>query len=223
MAGCLLLGGCTQLPVAVVDGWIGQSVPPPRTADLQSASAHQSEQASGEGSGQGFGHDAGNALDIAAGIQAAHLNPLRQLRDRNDPLHALQRAARGDVNATKPLGVRVALNALAMIGTRYRYGGETPDEGFDCSGLVQYSYGLENVPVPRTSRRQYDRRRPITRAHLQPGDLVFFKPDRRISHVGIYLGNGEIVHAPRTGGVVRVESLNGSWFRRYYAGAGRPY
>jgi cell wall-associated NlpC family hydrolase len=111
--------------------------------------------------------------------------------------------------------------ALGQLGTPYRWGGEQPGAGFDCSGLVQYAYGRAGVALPRTAQQQYD-----TGPHLPddsdawPGDLVFFGASpTAVTHVGIALGLGRMVDAPHTGALVRVESIAGFG---HYVGATRP-
>jgi len=108
------------------------------------------------------------------------------------------------------------------MGTPYRYGGSDPREGFDCSGLVQYTHRQAGIAVPRTARAQYNASRPVSRRQLRPGDLVFFRIDgRRISHVGIYLGDGRFIHAPSSGQKVTTARLDDPYWRRHYSGAGR--
>jgi cell wall-associated NlpC family hydrolase len=120
-------------------------------------------------------------------------------------------------------GASALLAAQSRIGTPYRYGGSGP-EAFDCSGLVAYAYQQAGVTVPRTAAQQYALARPVPRAELRPGDLVFFRlSGRHVSHVGIYAGDGQFVHAPQTGGLVRTASMDDEWYRERYAGAGRPY
>ena len=120
-------------------------------------------------------------------------------------------------------GSAALLAAESRIGTPYRYGGSGPD-AFDCSGLVAYAYQQAGVPLPRTAAQQYALARPVPRAELRPGDLVFFRwSGREVSHVGIYAGDGQFVHAPQTGGEVRTANLDDEWYRERYAGAGRPY
>jgi cell wall-associated NlpC family hydrolase len=120
-------------------------------------------------------------------------------------------------------GAAALLAAQSRIGTPYRYGGSGP-EAFDCSGLVAYAYQQAGVAVPRTAAQQYALARPVRRAELRAGDLVFFRlSGRNVSHVGIYAGDGQFVHAPQTGGLVRTASLDDEWYRERYAGAGRPY
>ncbi len=121
-----------------------------------------------------------------------------------------------------PLGTasRAAQFALWQAGAPYRYGGASP-EGFDCSGLVYYAYGLAGKAVPRTTADLHRRATPVQRSALETGDLVFFNIDGKVSHVGIYLDRGRFVHAPRTGRTVSVESLESGFYRRAFLGGGR--
>jgi peptidoglycan DL-endopeptidase CwlO len=105
--------------------------------------------------------------------------------------------------------------ALQYLGVRYAWGGSTP-AGFDCSGLVMYVYAQLGIQLPHYAADQYLSGTPISRSSLQPGDLVFFDG---LSHVGIYIGNGQMVHAPHTGDVVRISNL--SEFDSGYVGARR--
>jgi len=118
--------------------------------------------------------------------------------------------------------------ALAQVGTPYVWGRDTPGVGFDCSGLTQAAYRVAGVNLPRTAQGQYDVG-PLVRAGdpLQPGDLVFFgQGPTDVSHVGIYIGNGQMVDAPYTGVDVRVESfpttVGASWGSDLYVGATDP-
>jgi cell wall-associated NlpC family hydrolase len=98
--------------------------------------------------------------------------------------------------------------ARAQIGRRYRTGGESPERGFDCSGLVQYVMAALRVPVPRTADQQAHVGSEVAarREALRPGDLVTFGSSRRISHIGIYVGDGRFVHASTKAGRV-IESV----------------
>ena len=117
----------------------------------------------------------------------------------------------------------VALQALAYLGTPYRTGGLSPQSGFDCSGLVAYAYREgANLALPRNTFDLSHLGHPIERAALRPGDLVFYNTQRRdYSHVGIYLGEDRFVHAPSSGGEVRVENLRADYWTRRYNGARR--
>jgi len=123
---------------------------------------------------------------------------------------------------TTPIAPLVAA-ALEHLGVRYRWGGNSPKSGFDCSGLVVYaareSLGLQ---LPRTAATQARTGMAVKKSELQAGDLVFFNTrGARYSHVGIYAGDGKFIHAPRTGAVVRVESMRSSYWSQRYTGARR--
>lgn len=113
--------------------------------------------------------------------------------------------------------------ALDLIGIRYRRGGSLPETGFDCSGLVGYVFreALGRV-LPRTSREISKSGEAVKKSELQPGDLVFFNTMRRaFSHVGIYLGDHRFVHAPASGGEVRIEDMRTSYWGNRFNGARR--
>ncbi len=111
-----------------------------------------------------------------------------------------------------------------FIGVPYRWGGESEKTGFDCSGLMMVSYRLNGLDLPRNSRAQFDAGTSVKKSNLRKGDLVFFatKGGTRVTHVGMYIGDGQFIHAPRTGQTVRVASLNSTYFRRAYVG-GKTY
>lgn len=117
----------------------------------------------------------------------------------------------------------VLMRAISLVGTPYRYGGNTPDGGFDCSGLVNYVYrDMLSLSLPRTSRDLAGYQGPrIEPMRLAAGDLVFFGSSGNVSHVGIYVGEGRFVHAPSTGGTVRLDRLDGPYWRDHYSGAKR--
>jgi cell wall-associated NlpC family hydrolase len=120
-------------------------------------------------------------------------------------------------------GAAIARAAQSLIGSPYRYGGAGPD-AFDCSGLVNYVHRQLGYATPRTAAQQYALARPVPRADLQPGDLVFFRLNgSAVSHVGVYLGQARFVHAPQSGDRVREASIDDEFFRDRYAGAGRLY
>jgi peptidoglycan DL-endopeptidase CwlO len=109
--------------------------------------------------------------------------------------------------------------AMRYLGTPYVYGGASPS-GFDCSGLVMYAYAQVGISLPHYTVAQYNYSDAVSvsRSQLQPGDLVFFAG---LGHVGIYVGNGQFIHAPHTGSVVRIDSLSSGWYSSEYDGAKR--
>lgn len=120
------------------------------------------------------------------------------------------------VEATSQASERAASHALRMVGRPYRAGGETASAGFDCSGLVQFSYRQAGVAVPRSTELQLRATRKISRSELRRGDLVFFDQEgRKKSHVGVYLGDGRFVHAPSSGKQVRVDRLDSRYWQSH--------
>lgn len=117
----------------------------------------------------------------------------------------------------------VLIRAISLVGTPYRYGGNSPEGGFDCSGLVNYVYrDMLDLRLPRTARDLAAWQGPkIDPQRLAAADLVFFGSDGQVSHVGIYVGEGRFVHAPSTGGTVRLDTLDGPYWREHYTGAKR--
>ena len=117
----------------------------------------------------------------------------------------------------------VIAQALDNIGIRYKYGGNSPESGLDCSGLVRYvfeeAWGKE---LPRTSAEMSKLGEKIDKSELQPGDLVFYNTlKRQFSHVGIYLGDNKFIHSPSAGGKVRIESIDVNYWSKRFNGARR--
>ena len=110
--------------------------------------------------------------------------------------------------------------ATKMLGKPYRYGGASP-RGFDCSGLVYYAYHKAGYKVPRTSQRQYRDSLPVKRADIREGDLLFFRIEGKVSHVGVYLGHDNFIHAPSSGKRVSIASLNTPYWKQRLTKAGR--
>ncbi|HTA66039.1 MAG TPA: C40 family peptidase [Xanthomonadaceae bacterium] len=128
-----------------------------------------------------------------------------------------------DVAASDPGRANsVLIRAIGLVGVPYRRGGNTPDTGFDCSGLVGFVFrDMGNLALPRTARDIAALPVPRIRDNrLAPADLVFFG-DAHVNHVGIYVGQGRFVHAPNVGGTVRLDEINGYYWREHYLGARR--
>ena len=112
----------------------------------------------------------------------------------------------------------IAIHALGLVGTPYRYGGNTPDSGFDCSGLIGYVYRHRvGTAPPRTVAQLSGWGQPIANGDLRSGDLVVFGTGRSASHAGIYVGDGRFVHAPSSGGTVRLDHLQSRYWARQNA------
>jgi len=108
--------------------------------------------------------------------------------------------------------------AITLLGIPYVWGGSTPSGGFDCSGFVLYVYAQHGVSLPHHAATQYNYGTPVSRGALQPGDIVYFNG---LGHNGIYIGNDQFIHSPHTGDVVKISSLNDSWYAATWVGARR--
>ena len=118
----------------------------------------------------------------------------------------------------------ILFRAIALVGTPYRYGGNTPEGGFDCSGLVDYVFrDVAGIVLPRTAEDIARIDAPsVGRDRLESGDIVFFRHrGRNVAHVGIYVGEGRFVHAPNEGGTVRLDRLDENYWRDHFSGAKR--
>ncbi len=126
-------------------------------------------------------------------------------------------------SVTNDTGWQIVKAARQLVGTPYRYGGTTP-QGFDCSGLVQFAHRQVGISIPRTTQTQLQRAYRVPLSDVQPGDVVFFRLSRRkISHVGIYAGNQQFIHAPSRGKRVSYASLEEPYWKQRIIGAGRLY
>jgi cell wall-associated NlpC family hydrolase len=117
----------------------------------------------------------------------------------------------------------VVVGALNMIGVRYRWGGNTPDSGLDCSGFVRYVFqDTLGLALPRRAEEMSRVGEKVRMSDLKPGDLVFFNTMRRtFSHVGIYIGDNKFVHSPSTGSTIRVDDLDSGYWEKRFTGARR--
>jgi cell wall-associated NlpC family hydrolase len=117
----------------------------------------------------------------------------------------------------------VTLYALGLVGTPYRFGGNTPDGGFDCSGLIDHVYQARvGLKAPRTVAKLQYWGAPVPDDALRSGDLVLFAQRGAATHAGIYVGDGRFVHAPSTGGTVRLDDLNSRYWASQRTSFRRP-
>lgn len=148
------------------------------------------------------------AVALAA-IVFATASTVPMAQARNDPTPEI---------AKPTLGERAAKVALTAVGVPYRWGGASPAQGFDCSGLVYWAYRRLGVELPHSSYALYDKGRQVPRSRLKTGDLLFFYG---LGHMGIYIGHGRMVHAPHSGTLVQVVSLVRSNYGSRLVGARR--
>jgi cell wall-associated NlpC family hydrolase len=117
----------------------------------------------------------------------------------------------------------ITLMAIGLVGTPYRYGGNTPASGFDCSGLIRYVYKERaGVPTPRSVAALVDWGQPVPAESIRTGDLAIFAQGGRATHAGIYVGEGRFVHAPSTGGEVRLDQLKSRYWASQEVAFRRP-
>ena len=123
--------------------------------------------------------------------------------------------------ASNEVASKAIVNAKEMLGKPYKYAGDTP-AGFDCSGLVKYSYGRAGVSLPRDTQAQRRMSVLVSMRSLREGDLLFFDQEgKKTSHVGMYIGNGRFIHAPSSGGKVRTDSLSAEFWKKHLVEARR--
>lgn len=139
---------------------------------------------------------------------------------------AISSAAETAVNTTSAGSRRVQnllMHALAAIGVNYQFGGNRPDQGFDCSGFVRHVFGEAlAMELPRSSIEMSKVGNPVERSEFLPGDLLFYNTlKRRFSHVGIYLGEGRFVHAPSRGKSVEIVDMSDTYWKKRFNGARR--
>lgn len=117
----------------------------------------------------------------------------------------------------------LVMYAVSLADTPYRYGGNSSENGFDCSGFVGHVYRTQlNISLPRTSRDISRIGKPINQSELSPGDLVFYNTQHAsFSHVGIYVGDGKFVHSPKSGDMVRTEQMQMRYWKTRFDGARR--
>ena len=160
---------------------------------------------------------------LAAAAQYAHAAPAQDDTDRLPEHKGLASRLSDSIHQATDRAGDVIRNAMGALGVPYRRGGTSAETGFDCSGFVRSMYQQTvGLMLPRTAAEQAAATASIDKTDLRPGDLVFFNTLRRAySHVGIYLGDGKFIHAPRAGAQVRVESMDISYWQKRFNGARR--
>jgi len=144
-------------------------------------------------------------------------NASEQPRDLKRPPAAQRRT-----NDASERSLKLVSHARKQVGVRYRYGGSSPQHGFDCSGLVRYVYRQAGIVLPRTTEAMSETGLALRKSELEPGDLVFFDTRRKpFSHVGIYIGQQRFIHAPASGGAVQLVDMRERYWRTRYVGARR--
>jgi cell wall-associated NlpC family hydrolase len=145
---------------------------------------------------------------------------------RRQPIYKTSHSALADLPPRAPSAASageandILFRAIGLVGTPYRWGGNTPAGGFDCSGLIDYIYRTATgIKLPRTSHEMasMDARKVRKMTQLASGDLVFFDIGGAISHVGVYVGKGRFVHAPNSGGTVRLDDIDGPYWGDHFA------
>lgn len=180
-------------------------------------------------------HWSGRIITIFALLLTAACASQQTTDNRAQPGHAKQQMTKpanmpveGEVNALisrSQMADDVLLQAMAQIGVPYRWGGSSPQTGFDCSGLIGYVFNNSmNIKLPRSTTEMMRLKAPvIERSRLRSGDIVFFATSggRRVSHAGIYVGDNRFIHAPSSGGKVRIDSLDMPYWNKAYLQAKR--
>ena len=157
-------------------------------------------------------------LVLASLLEACGHDQVRRLADaEKSSRQSLPTAASNRRSSAE----QAAIVAVRQVGVPYRYGGSTVN-GFDCSGLVQYAYAKAGKSIPRTTSDQWRQMSPVSGSNLKVGDLLFFRIDGRISHVGLYLGSRRFVHAPSSGREVTIAELDSDYYRKTFVRGGRP-
>ena len=144
-------------------------------------------------------------------------------KDDSTPMLRAEKSLRDFGGKAKDTASDITSYALSLIGVDYRFGGNTPDQGLDCSGLIRYVFQqATGLSLPRSAREQSRVGESISKDNLQPGDLVFFNTRRfQFSHVGLYIGDNRFIHAPSKGGAVQVVSLDNAYWQKAFNGARR--
>lgn len=149
--------------------------------------------------------------------------PKEKVKDDSTPMLRAEKSLRDFGDKAKDTASEITSYALSLIGVDYRFGGNTPDQGLDCSGLIRYVFQqATGLSLPRSAREQARVGQSVSKDNLQPGDLVFFNTRRfQFSHVGLYIGDNRFIHAPSSGGAVQVVNLDNAYWQKAFNGARR--
>ena len=149
--------------------------------------------------------------------------PKEKVKDDSTPMLRAEKSLRDFGDKAKDTVSEITSYALSLIGVDYRFGGNTPDQGLDCSGLIRYVFQqATGLSLPRSAREQARVGQSVSKDNLQPGDLVFFNTRRfQFSHVGLYIGDNRFIHAPSSGGAVQVVNLDNAYWQKAFNGARR--
>jgi cell wall-associated NlpC family hydrolase len=144
-----------------------------------------------------------------------HSTPAKIKTRVADPIYNIQK---GQLSNQRKI---IAQHAINSLGLPYKWGGQSPKTGFDCSGLIVYTHKKANIIIPRTTKAQFDNGRIIRKEELQIADLVFFQSHEagKINHVGIYIGNGTFIHAPGRNRKITYGYMNNPYFKKNYLGS----
>jgi murein DD-endopeptidase len=170
-----------------------------------------------------FSVTAGILLAISVlGLTGCGHDVVRQVPDSAIATGSAEPVVQPDVRPhRRTAGQNAATIAVRQIGVPYRYGGAT-SQGFDCSGLAQFAYAHAGMPIPRTTAQQWQQLSPVSKDRLQVGDILFFRIEGRIAHVGLYLGKDRFVHAPSSGREVSIAQLDSAFYSKAFVRGGRP-
>ncbi len=156
-------------------------------------------------------------------VLPADAAPKEKEKDGSSAMLRAEKSLRDLGGKAKDTASDITTYALSLIGVDYRFGGNTPDSGLDCSGLIRYVFQqATGLSLPRSAREQARVGESVSKDQLQPGDLVFFNTRRfQFSHVGLYIGDNRFIHAPSSGGAVQVVSLDNAYWQKAFNGARR--
>lgn len=167
--------------------------------------------------------NASNSLFSSPSSSQGIANEIYPTADANSPVAPAASGTRSFLSGMASKAGDVVVGALNMIGVRYRWGGNTPDSGLDCSGFVRYVFqDTLGMTLPRRAEEMSRVGEKVRVSDLKPGDLVFFNTMRRsFSHVGIYIGDNKFVHSPSTGSTIRVDDMDSGYWEQRFQGARR--